>query len=106
MSGNEITDRKVRKVVEQGKAKQILDFIRQNCPRTSSDGGSAKSGKGKKGKKGRKKQESEGDNDEVIHRSPLPILIAFSYFFFSKKNRISYFFSWHFHALLSRNDAK
>merc|ERR1712121_392694 len=42
----------------------------------------------------------------VTHRSPFPLFRWFSSFYFLKKRGIPLFLSWHFHALLSQNNAK
>lgn len=54
LKGNKLTDKRLMKMVEQCKPKQIVDYIRQNCSKGNPDSGGA--GAGKKGKKGKGKQ--------------------------------------------------
>ena len=42
----------------------------------------------------------------IGHRSQFPLFYTISAIFFEKNRGIPLFFSWHFHALLSRNNAK
>ncbi|XP_067015352.2 leucine-rich repeat-containing protein 47 [Anabrus simplex] len=56
LKGNKLNDRRLFKLVDQCRSKQVLDYVRQHCPRsnpsTDSGGGGGKGKKGKKGKKG------------------------------------------------------
>ncbi|GLH14321.1 Protein lap4 [Gryllus bimaculatus] len=53
LKGNSLSDRRLFKLVDKNTSKQVLDYVRQHCPRSSGtvDGSGSK---GKKGKKGRK----------------------------------------------------
>lgn len=54
LKGNKLADKRLTKMVDQCKPKQIVDYIRQNCPKGNPDSGGG--GAGKKGKKGKGKQ--------------------------------------------------
>lgn len=52
LKGNPLTDRRFRKLVESDRClpRQVIDYIKQHCPRSSTQGGGkGKKGKGKKG---------------------------------------------------------
>lgn len=54
MKGNALTDKRLSKLVDQCRTKQVLDYVKQHCPKKSEDSGaSAASGKSKKGKRNR-----------------------------------------------------
>jgi len=53
LKGNKLTDKRLMKMVEQCKPKQIVDYIRQNCPKGNPDSGGAGKKGGKKGKGGK-----------------------------------------------------
>ncbi|XP_045613032.1 leucine-rich repeat-containing protein 47 [Procambarus clarkii] len=61
LKGNPLNDRRFRKLVESDRClpRQVIDYIRQHCPKSSPDGTSGAQGKGKKGKG------SKGKKDEV-----------------------------------------
>ncbi|KAJ2942776.1 hypothetical protein O0L34_g14964 [Tuta absoluta] len=56
LKGNKLTDKRLMKLVDQCRTKQVVDYIREHCPK--SDQAPAPAGKGK-GKKGKKHEESE-----------------------------------------------
>ncbi|XP_015592936.1 leucine-rich repeat-containing protein 47 [Cephus cinctus] len=59
LKGNPLSDKRLSKLVDQCRTKQVLDYVKQHCPKTTF-GTVAVSGKSnKKGKKGRKNSESE-----------------------------------------------
>ncbi|XP_049840577.1 leucine-rich repeat-containing protein 47-like [Schistocerca gregaria] len=62
LKGNKLSDRRLLKLVDQCHAKQVLDYIRQSCPRVTGVAASGHGGKGKKGKKGKKAEHSESTN--------------------------------------------
>lgn len=59
LKGNPLSDRRFKKLVESERClpRQVLDYIRQHCPRSSGQDGKGKKGKGKKNK--------SKDEDEV-----------------------------------------
>lgn len=65
---NPIADKRLYKLIDQCRSKQVLDYVRQNCVRKSSGGvGKNKKG-GKKSKKGEQKSsdvDAEHDNSEA-----------------------------------------
>lgn len=63
--GNPLADKRLGKLVIQGKPKPILDYIREHCPR---ENGNDSQAKGKKGKsKGSAKSISSGGESMVIN---------------------------------------
>ncbi|XP_046963954.1 leucine-rich repeat-containing protein 47-like [Vanessa cardui] len=50
LKGNKLTDKRLMKLVDQCRTKQVIDYIRENCPKADSAQATSK-GKGKKGKK-------------------------------------------------------
>lgn len=67
LKGNPLNDRRFRKLVESDRClpRQVLDYIRQHCPKSSTEEGKGgSSGKGKKGKgsKGKCKDEEQVDS--------------------------------------------
>lgn len=65
LKGNKLTDKRFLKLVDQCRTKQVLDYIRDHCPKEDNQTTTA----GKKGKKGQKKQEEavEQDAEELCH---------------------------------------
>ncbi|KAJ8932625.1 hypothetical protein NQ314_014555 [Rhamnusium bicolor] len=59
LKANPISDRRLLKLIDQCRTKQILDYVKQHCPKTTI---SPQTASGKKGKKGKSKQ---GDEVEV-----------------------------------------
>lgn len=49
LKGNKLTDKRLMKLVDQCRTKQVLDYVRDHCPKTEQ--GPAVGGGGKKGKK-------------------------------------------------------
>lgn len=87
LQNNPLQDNRLKKMVAQKGTKPVMDYIRQNCPRTGSDvgestGESVKKGKGKKGKKNANKElEAELDQAcdtlEVLHiREDSPLIVV------------------------------
>jgi len=64
LKGNKLNDKRLMKMVDQCKPKQIIDYIRQNCPKGNPESGSGGGG-GKKGKKGKSKQPESNTNSNV-----------------------------------------
>ncbi|XP_059490080.1 leucine-rich repeat-containing protein 47-like [Neocloeon triangulifer] len=60
LKGNKLNDKRLMKMVDQCKPKQILEYIGKNCPKEK-----VESGGGKKGKKGKGKQQSDNKEAEV-----------------------------------------
>ena len=58
LKGNNLSDKRLLKLVDQCRTKQVLDYVRQHCPKASGDSGGSVN-KSKKGKKGRKSSENE-----------------------------------------------
>ncbi|GBP89731.1 Leucine-rich repeat-containing protein 47 [Eumeta japonica] len=63
LKGNKLSDKRLMKLVDQCRTKQILDYVRDHCPKMES--GQAHQPSGKKGKKGKNKQEEEPEDDSV-----------------------------------------
>lgn len=61
LKGNPLTDRRFRKLVESDRClpKQVMDYVKQHCPKVQEGKGG---GKGKKGKGGKGKNK---DQDQV-----------------------------------------
>lgn len=60
LKSNPITDRRLLKLIDQCRTKQVLDYVKQNCPRI----GNAENVASKKVKKGGKsRQKSDGDSE-------------------------------------------
>ncbi|XP_013184033.2 leucine-rich repeat-containing protein 47 [Amyelois transitella] len=51
LKGNKLTDKRLMKLVDQCRTKQVLDYIREHCPKTDQSQPASGKGKGKKGKK-------------------------------------------------------
>lgn len=66
LKGNKLKDKRLLKLVDQCRSKQVLDYIRQNCPRGSSEGGADAGGKGKKKGKGKKGEPVDSQADETV----------------------------------------
>ncbi|XP_042229818.1 leucine-rich repeat-containing protein 47-like isoform X1 [Homarus americanus] len=64
LKGNPLNDRRFRKLVESDRClpRQVIDYIRQHCPRSENSKGGAP-GKGKKGKGGKGKAKDEDEVD-------------------------------------------
>ncbi|XP_076346036.1 leucine-rich repeat-containing protein 47-like [Tachypleus tridentatus] len=66
LKGNKLTDKRLQKLVEQCRSKQILDYVRSHCPKmVLVDNKNA--GKGKLSKKGNKGVESS-KTDEIVDK--------------------------------------
>ncbi|KAG8233402.1 hypothetical protein J437_LFUL013395 [Ladona fulva] len=70
LAGNKLNDKRLYKLVDQCHYKQVLDYIRQHCPRSSDLPCSG--GKGKKGKKGKKAEPKAVQIEEVDNISQNP----------------------------------
>ncbi|XP_043478109.1 leucine-rich repeat-containing protein 47-like [Leptopilina heterotoma] len=66
LKGNNLSDKRLSKLVDQCRTKQVLDYVRQHSPKMSGDNDST-SVKTKKGKKSRKLSENE-QNVNVIDK--------------------------------------
>lgn len=71
LKGNPLSDKRLYKLVDQCRTKQVLDYVRQHCAKAGDNsGGGGKSKKG--GKKGRKSSESNDSNvnsvDKLTHK--------------------------------------
>jgi hypothetical protein len=60
LKGNKLSDKRLLKLVDQCHSKQVLDYVRQHCVRSSS--GTEGLGKGKKSKKSKKEM---ADSDHI-----------------------------------------
>lgn len=54
LKGNKLSDKRLLKLVDQCHSKQVLDYVRQHCVRSSTGTDSLAPGKGKKSKKAKK----------------------------------------------------
>ncbi|KAF7998312.1 hypothetical protein HCN44_009710 [Aphidius gifuensis] len=61
LKGNKLNDRRLYKLVDQCRTKQVLDYVRQNCKKNDNNS----SGKNKKGKKNQKTSESDTVTQEI-----------------------------------------
>ncbi|XP_046611616.1 leucine-rich repeat-containing protein 47-like [Neodiprion virginianus] len=66
LKGNPLSDKRLYKLVDQCRTKQVLDYVRQHCPKVGD--GSGAPGKSKKGKKGRKSSESNDSNINSVEK--------------------------------------
>ncbi|XP_072934143.1 leucine-rich repeat-containing protein 47-like [Epargyreus clarus] len=60
LKGNKLADKRLMKLVDQCRTKQVVDYIREHCPKSDQSQPA-----GKKGKKGGKKQEEQQMEDSV-----------------------------------------
>lgn len=67
LKDNKLTDKRLLKLVNQCRSKQVLDYVKLHCPKCES---STEINKSKKGKKNRKLSESESTNevDNLTHK--------------------------------------
>ncbi|CAG9126354.1 unnamed protein product [Plutella xylostella] len=63
LKGNKLADKRLMKLVDQCRTKQVLDYVREHCPK--SDQNPTAGGGGKKGKKGQAKKQEEPTEEEV-----------------------------------------
>ena len=61
LKGNSLLDKRLLKLVDQCRTKQVLDYVRQHCSRSDGDSGGGSGNKSKKGKKARKLSENESN---------------------------------------------
>ncbi|XP_069691422.1 leucine-rich repeat-containing protein 47-like [Periplaneta americana] len=66
LKGNRLSDKRLLKLVDQCRSKQVLDYVRQHCPRSTSGTDSTASGKGKKGKKGKREHTDSGHTGDIV----------------------------------------
>ncbi|XP_033217797.1 leucine-rich repeat-containing protein 47-like [Belonocnema kinseyi] len=59
LKGNSLSDKRLLKLVDQCRTKQVLDYVRQHCARSDGDSGGGAGNKSKKGKKSNKSSENE-----------------------------------------------
>ncbi|XP_063612403.1 leucine-rich repeat-containing protein 47-like [Penaeus indicus] len=66
LKGNPLTDRRFRKLVESDRClpKQVMDYVKQHCPKLQEGKGG---GKGKKGKGGKGKNKDQDQMDELCN---------------------------------------
>ncbi|XP_043265165.1 leucine-rich repeat-containing protein 47-like [Colletes gigas] len=63
LKGNTLTDKRLSKLVDQCRTKQIIEYVKLHCPKTS--GSTSSNAKAKKGKKGQKLSESENNANTI-----------------------------------------
>ncbi|XP_053982517.1 leucine-rich repeat-containing protein 47-like [Hylaeus volcanicus] len=63
LKGNPIADKRLLKLVDQCRTKQIIEYVKLHCPRSS--GSTSSNTKAKKGKKGQKLSESENNANTI-----------------------------------------
>lgn len=61
LKGNKLADKRLTKLVDQCRTKQVVDYIREHCPKSDNNQQTGK-GKGKKGKKQDEPQQEEIDD--------------------------------------------
>lgn len=61
LKGNPISDRRLLKLIDQCRTKQIIDYVKQHCPKTSTP----KDSEAAKGKNRKKKQSSEEEEENI-----------------------------------------
>lgn len=68
LKGNKLADKRLFKLVNQCRTKQILDYVKLHCPK--SEVSTTEANKSKKGKKNQKFSESENtdDNLQLMHK--------------------------------------
>lgn len=64
LKGNKLADKRLYKLVDQCRTKQVLDYIRQHCPKIGNSGSNTNA-KSKKGKKNRKSSENDNVDREI-----------------------------------------
>ncbi|KAJ8676424.1 hypothetical protein QAD02_012211 [Eretmocerus hayati] len=64
LKGNKLADKRLLKLVDQCRTKQVLDYVHQHCPKLG-NASSGPGGKSKKNKKGKKNSESENVDAEL-----------------------------------------
>ncbi|KAL7292807.1 hypothetical protein TKK_0013633 [Trichogramma kaykai] len=64
LKGNNLTDKRLSKLIDQCRTKQVIDYVRQHCSKVGNSSGNA-TNKSKKGKKGRKSSECENTNSDI-----------------------------------------
>lgn len=62
LKGNPVGDRRLLKLIEQCRPKQVLDYVKQHGVRKVGDGGDKKGKGGKKNKGNHVKKESQSDD--------------------------------------------
>lgn len=68
LKGNKLADKRLLKLVNQCRTKQILDYVKLHCPKNESCTMEANKSKEKKGKKTQKFSESENIVDNLVHK--------------------------------------
>ncbi|XP_078052331.1 leucine-rich repeat-containing protein 47 [Augochlora pura] len=63
LNGNNLTDKRLSKLIDQCRTKQIIEYVRQHCPKTTNN--AASNAKAKKGKKAQRCSESENTVKEI-----------------------------------------
>lgn len=64
LKGNKLSDKRLYKLVDQCRTKQVLDYVRQHCAKVGNQSSSTNS-KSKKGKKNRKNSEADNITDII-----------------------------------------
>ncbi|XP_076643623.1 leucine-rich repeat-containing protein 47 [Halictus rubicundus] len=67
LKGNNLTDKRLSKLIDQCRTKQVIDYVRQHCPKTTNS--AASNAKTKRGKKAQKSSESENIVKEINNLS-------------------------------------
>lgn len=63
MQDNPLADKRLAKLVVQGKSKSILDYIKEHCPRENCENAPPK---GKKGKTKSKTKHDSGEGENLV----------------------------------------
>ncbi|CAG9791261.1 unnamed protein product [Diatraea saccharalis] len=69
LKGNKLSDKRLMKLVDQCRTKQVLDYIREHCPKSSQTQPVAGKGKGKKGSKKLEELPPAEDNSCDLYHS-------------------------------------
>ncbi|CAG9770107.1 unnamed protein product [Ceutorhynchus assimilis] len=73
LKSNPISDRRLFKLIDQCRTKQIIDYVKQNCPRATKDANSNPK-PGKKGAKTKQKSDdSESNEDELSYKYTITV---------------------------------
>jgi len=66
LKGNKLADKRLFKLVNQCRTKQVLDYVKLHCPKLSPS--TTETNKSKKGKKGQKSSEIENIINDLSHK--------------------------------------
>ncbi|CAH0402886.1 unnamed protein product [Chilo suppressalis] len=67
LKGNKLSDKRLMKLVDQCRTKQVLDYIREHCPKSTQSQPAAGKGKGKKGAKKLDESPPEDNISDLCH---------------------------------------